>query len=78
MKHGQWLVSAAQIVSNKAFPIPVSIEDKLGAAGKNDPDWFATLEAVKAGSELVPPSFTEKEGLLFYQNRYILPNDKAI
>ena len=35
-------------------------------------------EAVKAKSELVAPSFPEKEGLLFYENRYVLPNDKAI
>ena len=43
-----------------------------------DPDWITTLEAVKAGSELVAPSFTENEGLLFYEIRYVLPNDKTI
>ena len=77
-KPEQWVVSSAQIVSIKAFALPVSIEDKLRAAGKRDPDWVATLEAVQAKSELVAPSFTEKEGLLFYENRYVLPKDKAI
>ena len=45
-KLGQWIVGTAQIVSIKAFAIPVSIEDKQRAAGKRDPDWVATLEAV--------------------------------
>ena len=54
-KPGQWVVSSAQIASIKAFALPVSIEDKLRAAGKKDPDWITTLEAVKAGSELVAP-----------------------
>ena len=67
-----------QIVSIKAFALPASIKNKLRAAGNKDPDWVATLEVVKAKSELVAPRFTEKEGLLFYENRYVLPNDKAI
>ena len=71
-------MSSAQIVSITAFAMPVSIEDKLGAAGKWDPDWVALLEAVKAESELVAPGFAEKKGLLFYENRYVPTNDKAI
>ena len=72
------MVSIAQIASIKAFALPVNIEDKLREAGKNEPVWITPLEAVRAGSELVTPSFTEKEGLLFYENRYVLPNDKAM
>src|SRR6266699_1071737 len=39
---------------------------------------MATMEAVRAGSELVAPSFEVKEGLHLYENRYVLPDDKAL
>ena len=77
-KPGQWVVSSAQIASIKAFALPVSIKDKLRVAGKKNLDWITILEVVKAGSELVAPSFTEKEGLLFYENTYVPPNVKPI
>ena len=41
-------------------------------------NWVATLEAVRAGSELVAPGFAEKDGLLLFENRYVLPNDKSL
>ena len=77
-KPEQWVVSSAKIPSIKAFAFLVSIENKLRAAGKKNPDWITTLEAVEAGSKLVAPSFTEKEVLLIYDNGYVLPNNKAI
>ena len=49
----------------------------MRAAGKSDPNWVATLEAVRAGSELVAPGFAEKDGLLF-ENLYVLPNEKSL
>ena len=78
MVSGQMVVSSAHIASIRAFALPAMIVDGLKVAGLEDPDWMATLEAVRAGSELVAPGFEEKEGLLFFENRYVLPNDKAL
>jgi len=76
-KPGQWVVNSAHIASIRAFVLPPTIEERLKAAGSKDPDWVATMEAVRAGSECVAPGFEEKEGLLLFENRYVLPNDKA-
>ena len=77
-KPGQWVVNSAHIAATKAFALPVSHENNLRAAGKSDPNWVATLEAVRAGSEMVAPGFAEKDGLLLFENRYVLPNDKSL
>ena len=67
-KPGQWVVNSAHIAATKAFALPVSHENNLRAAGKSDPNWIATLEAVRTGSEMVAPGFAEKDGLLFFEN----------
>ena len=77
-KPGQWVVNSAQIAATKAFALPVSYENNMRSAGKSDPNWVAMLEAVRAGSELVAPGFAEKDGLLLFENRYVLPNDKSL
>ena len=77
-KPGQWVVNCTHIAATKAFALPVSHENNLRAAGKSDPNWVATLEAVRAGSELVAPGFTVKDGLLLFENRYVLLNDKSL
>ena len=77
-KPGQWVVNFAHIAATKAFALPVGHENNLKAAGKLDPNWIATLEAVRARSELVAPGFTEKDRLLLFENRYVLPNDKTL
>jgi hypothetical protein len=77
-KPGQWVVDSAHIASIRAYALPATIEDKLRALGLQDPDWKATLEAVRAGSELVAPGFEEKEGILLFENRYVLPDNKAL
>ena len=77
-KPRQWVVNSAHIAATKAFALPVSHENNLRAAGKLDPNWVATLEAVRAGSELVASGFTEKDGLLLFENRYVLPIDKSL
>ncbi len=58
--------------------LPSLVEDQWKVVGRKDQDWVATLEAVRAGSDLVDPGFEEKEGMLLFENRYVLPNDKAI
>ena len=60
-KPGQWVVNSAHIVATKVFALPVSHENNIRAAGKSNPNWVATLEAVRAGSELVAPGFAEKD-----------------
>ena len=77
-KPGQWVVNSVHIAATKAFALPVSHENNTRADGKSDPNWVATLEAVRAGSELVAPGFAEKDGLLLFENRYVLPNDKSL
>ena len=71
-KPGQWVVNSTHIAATKAFALPVSHENNLRAAGKLDPNWVATLEAVRAGSELIAPGLAEKDGLLLFENRYVL------
>ena len=77
-KPGQWVVSSAHIASIRAYSLPSAMTERFEKAGMEDPDWMATLEAVRAGSDKVAAGFEEKEGLLFYENRYVLPNDKAL
>ena len=77
-KPGQWVVNSTHIAATKAFALPVSHENNIRAAGKSDPNWIATLEAVSAGSDLVDPGFAEKDELLLFENRYVLPNDKSL
>ena len=77
-KPGQWVVNSAHIVATKAFALPVSHENNLRAAGKSDPNWIATLEAVRTGSKMVALGFAEKDGLLLFENRYVLPNNKSL
>ena len=67
-KPGQWVVNSAQIAATKAFALPVSHENNMRAAGKSDPNWVATLETLRAGSELVTSGFAEKDGLLLLEN----------
>ena len=77
-KPGQWVANSTPIAATKVFALPVSHENNMRAAGKSDPNWVATLEAVRAGSELVALGFAEKDGLLLFENQYVLPNDKSL
>src|SRR6266550_2361128 len=77
-KPGQRVVGSAHIASIRAYSLPSAMTERFEKAGREDPDWMATLEAVRAGSDKVAAGFEEKEGLLFYENRYVLPNDKVL
>ena len=77
-KPGQWVVNSMHIADTKAFALPVSHENNLRATGKMDPNWIATLEVVRAGSNVVAPGFAEKDRLFLFENRYVLLNDKTL
>jgi hypothetical protein len=47
-------------------------------AGKRDADWQATKEAVLKKSDNVAEEFQVKDSLLFYENRWVIPNDSAL
>ena len=54
--------------------------DQLKQTGSEDPDWKATLEAVRTKSENVDPDFSidAESGMLLFDNRYVLPNNQAL
>ena len=72
------MVNSEHIAATKAFSLPVSYENNFRAAGKSDPNWVAMLEAVRTGSKMVAPVFAEKDGVLLFENRYVLPMDKSL
>jgi hypothetical protein len=73
-KPGQWVVDSARIAATKVYQLPGTFVDRLKAAASEDKDWQATIQAVKENSDNVAPEFEEKDGLLFYENRYVIPN----
>ena len=75
----QWVVvDSAKIASTKVYTLPGTFQEKLKEAAGRDPEWVATAKAAKEGSDTVAPGFEEKDGVLLYENRYVIPNDSAL
>jgi hypothetical protein len=65
--------------------LKANILDLIREAGKKDPDWLTTKEAAlkrQHGAEVDGPvvaeEFEVKDDLLFYENRWVIPNDSAL
>jgi hypothetical protein len=50
----------------------------LRQAAEKDSEWQATKEAVLRKDENVAEKFEVKDGLLYYENRWVIPNDAAL
>jgi len=58
-----------------------SFLDKIRMAGKEDEKWQDRgRELVRLGEngEKMPDEWIEKDGLLYYQNRFYIPEDEAL
>ena len=75
----QWvLLYSARMAAIKVYTLPGTFVEKLKAAAKSDPDWIATVKAVKEKSDEVAPGFEVKDGILLYENRFVIPNDTSL
>jgi hypothetical protein len=52
--------------------------DLLRKAAEKDSEWQATKEAVLRKDENVAEEFEVKDGLLYYENRWVIPDDSAL
>jgi hypothetical protein len=52
--------------------------DLLHKAAEKDSEWQATKEAVLRKDENVAEEFEVKDGLLYYENRWVIPDDSAL
>ena len=69
-KPGQLQISAA-----KVFRIHDNFKDILRAAGKLDPKWLATKEAVKSKQDGADSQFEIEDDLLMWKKRWYIPNN---
>ena len=69
-KPGQLQISAA-----KVFRLNDNFKDILRAAGKLDPKWLATKEAVKAKKDGADSQFEIEDDLLMWKKRWYIPNN---
>ena len=75
---GQYYISGAQLAALQVFTLPGTIVEQQKQAGSEDPDWKDTFEAVHTESEDIDPDFSIKDGILLFDNRYVLPSDQAL
>jgi hypothetical protein len=52
--------------------------DLLRKAAEKDSEWQATKEAVLRKDENFAEEFEVKDGLLYYENRWVIPDDPAL
>jgi hypothetical protein len=50
----------------------------LRQAAEKDSEWQATKKAFLRKDEIVAEEFEVKDGLLYYKNRWVIPNDAAL
>jgi hypothetical protein len=76
------VLSSMSIAASEAKEIALSnaFLDLLRQAAEKDPEWQATKDAVlkKDPDENVPEEFEVKDGLLYFKNRWVVPNDAAL
>jgi hypothetical protein len=72
------VLSSTSIASTKEVELSTNFLELIREAGKRDADWQATKEAVLKKSENVAEEFEVKDDLLFYENRWVIPNDSAL
>jgi hypothetical protein len=77
------VLSPASIASTKEVELSTNFLELIREAGKQDADWQATKEAAlkrqNGDSEVnVAAEFEVKDGLLFYENRWVIPNDSTL
>jgi hypothetical protein len=83
VESGVVLMSAMSIAGVQQTELKANILELIREAGKRDADWQATMEAAlkrqNGDSEAnVAEEFEVKDGLLFYENRWVIPNDSAL
>jgi hypothetical protein len=72
------VLSSASIASTKEVELSPNFLELIREAGKQDADWQATKEAVLKKAENVAEKFEVKDDLLFYENRWVIPNNSAL
>jgi hypothetical protein len=77
------VLSSASIASTKEVELSTNFLERIREAGKQDADWQATMEAAfkrqNGDSEVnVAEEFEVKDGLLFYENRWVISHDSAL
>jgi hypothetical protein len=72
------ILSSASIASTREVELSTNFLELVREAGKRDADWQATKEAVLKKAENVAEEFEVKDSLLFYVNRWVIPNDSAL
>jgi hypothetical protein len=80
---GVVLMSAISIAGAQQIELKANILDLIREAGKKDPDWLSTKGAALkrqngVDGPVVAEEFEVKDGLLFYENRWVIPNDSAL
>jgi hypothetical protein len=77
---GVVVLSSMSIAASKAKEMELSSAflDLLRQAGEKDPEWRATRDAVLRKDENVAEEFEVKDGLLYYENRWVIPDDLAL
>jgi hypothetical protein len=77
------VLSSASIASTEQVELSTNVLELIREAGKRDADWEATMEAAlkrqngDSGAN-VAEEFEAKDDLLFYENRWVIPNDSAL
>jgi hypothetical protein len=72
------IVLSSATIASAQVELSTNFLELIREAGKRDADWQATKEAVLKKSENVAEEFEVKDGLLFYENRWVTPNDSAL
>ena len=58
-----------------------SFLDKMRVAGKEDEKWQdlgCDLVRLRESGEMMPDEWIEKDGLLYYKNRWYIPEDEGL
>jgi hypothetical protein len=71
------LLSSASIASTQQAELSANVLDLIREAGRKDPDWQAIKEAALR-RENVAEEFEVKDDPLFYENRWVIPDDSAL
>jgi hypothetical protein len=75
---GTVVLSSVAIAAAKETELSSTFLELLRQAGEKDPEWRATRDAVLRKDENVAEEFEVKDGLLYYENRWVIPDDSAL
>jgi hypothetical protein len=74
------VLSSMSIAASEAKEMEISgtFLSLLRQAAEKDSEWIATKEAVRRNDKNVAEEFEVNEGILYYENRWIIPDDSAL